>query len=262
MSRESQAAASAVRKQRRKDAARENELEKLLTTVNSQEASFQEELTQARLEGSLNPSADDDDEQDDSQHGPIYDWMKAESRRFPSLCGFEEDHLLTIWRRIEPLIGRRRGKKPSISLIESLCCYLMWIRTGLNFEKLATILQYPTSTLRDAIDRIRPYLYESLKDSWSSTNFRPKPLESAQFRDVSLCIDSTSMEVHRPKAPFNEAKIYFDEIDRDAYRLFLEKRMEKADERHAKKRANYVKYAEKKRRRIEQLQEEAEAQNS
>jgi len=66
-----------------------------------------------------------------------------------------------------------------------------------------------SSTIKLAIQRIRPHFYEGMKSRWWKDRQRPKPLNQAQFEHIALIVDSNSVEVYRPRAPFNEAKVFF-----------------------------------------------------
>jgi hypothetical protein len=64
--------------------------------------------------------------------------------------------------------------------------------------------------MRECLKRTKPILNETLRSRWWADKKRPVPLTETHFPYIALCIDSTSVPVYRPKAPFGESKIYFD----------------------------------------------------
>ena len=105
---------------------------------------------------------------------------------------------------------RKEGPLPKITYPDAPIILLNFYKTSLEIDKLAIFLEKKPSTLQNAINRIRPVLLDCLKNDWCSNPPRPRPLNDTYFPHIALLIDSTSIEVFRPKAPFSEAKIYWD----------------------------------------------------
>jgi len=207
---ERQALEKARRQNARNVQTRNNGLDALSQKMNK----HLQDSVEASQEVDVDNSREEPSDEEHLVEGPIFKWLDEgiEDARWNSLIGFTKEVYLSLWRSLAPLIGRPKGKKPSISYPEALLCYLMWQRTGLSFENLSATLSYSSSTFRDAIERIRPLLAKCLGIRWNPNNFRPQPLVGVPitYENVALCIDSTSLMVHRPKTSFNEAKVYFD----------------------------------------------------
>ena len=106
--------------------------------------------------------------------------------------------------------NRRRRPLPKISYMDGLIIMLTFYKTGLEFDKLAEFVGIRPTTLKNAIERLRPILYQTLHELWLSNPVHPNPINGTHFPHLGLLVDSTSIQVKRPKARFEEAKIYWD----------------------------------------------------
>lgn len=92
-----------------------------------------------------------------------------------------------------------------------LLCYLAWLKLGVDYAVLSCVLgDISASRLEDNIIRIRPHLRSALNEKWLRLPSRPVPLRGTVIPHVALIIDNHTSECYRPKASFEEAKIYFD----------------------------------------------------
>jgi hypothetical protein len=73
-----------------------------------------------------------------------------------------------------------------------------------------TRLASPSSRLQDNIARVRPVLNGALRSRWLEPRARPQPLLGTNFPHIGVLVDCHTNESFRPKAPFEEAKIYWD----------------------------------------------------
>ena len=64
--------------------------------------------------------------------------------------------------------------------------------------------------MKNAIERLRTILYQTLHELWLSNPVRPNQINGTYFPHIGLLVDSISIQVQRPKARFEEAKIYWD----------------------------------------------------
>ena len=144
-------------------------------------------------------------------HGELWEKLK-EKGDLAKFTNFTEVELLSLYRKLVPFIQnhRRRGPLPKISFSDSLLILLTFYKTALEFDELAVFLGYKSSTLMAAINRMRPILYDCLQDEWLAHPQRPQPLDDTHFPFIGLLVDSTSIEVFRPRTHFNEAKVYYD----------------------------------------------------
>ena len=88
--------------------------------------------------------------------------------------------------------------------MDALLAYLVLVKTGMDYETLATFLKMSTSSLIRALDRIAPVLQQTLKNRWWNDRKRPVTLTTTSFPYIALCADSTSIEINRPKGRFEE----------------------------------------------------------
>jgi len=133
------------------------------------------------------------------------------SNNIHHVTNFPEHELVDIWNDVEPIIQatRSRGPLPRISSFDSFIITLIWYKTGLDFEELSAFTHFPKSTVCSAIRRLRPVLLQALQNRWKN-KLRPAPLDSRHFPFIALAVDTTSMEIYRPKCRFEEAKMYWD----------------------------------------------------
>ena len=104
---------------------------------------------------------------------------------------------------------RRRGPAPSITSLESFIILLLLYKHGWDYFTLAYQVKQPKRTVVSAISRILPILHSTLRSRWWENRERPR-IYHVVHPHIVLCVDTISMEVQRPKAPFNEAKVYWD----------------------------------------------------
>ena len=106
---------------------------------------------------------------------------------------------------------RQPGPRPRSSWLDMIVCYLAWAKLGCDYPKLALLLgSISTTWLEDNIKRIRPVLKAALQQKWFVTPQRPRPLSDTPFPHVALLVDAHTTPCYRPKASFDEAKIYYD----------------------------------------------------
>jgi hypothetical protein len=92
-----------------------------------------------------------------------------------------------------------------------IVCYLAWAKLGCDYPKLALLLGgISTTQLEENIKQIRPVLKAALIQKWFDSPQRPCPLSDTPFPHVALLVDAHTTPCYCPKAPFDEAKIYFD----------------------------------------------------
>ena len=125
---------------------------------------------------------------------------------------FTRSELLDLFHRMQPHFQahRRRGPAPVTPPLDSLICILCMYKTGLDFDRLASMLAMKATTLRDVIDRVRPILYATLTEAWWNRRQRPAPLLDTNYLHITLLVDATSLQVFRPRGRFEEAQIYYD----------------------------------------------------
>ncbi len=103
-----------------------------------------------------------------------------------------------------------RGKKSSISRLDCLTILLTFYKSGVEIDNLAISVNRKATAVRNAINRTRPVLLLTLEERWLKSLPRPVPLAVPGFSDVALLLDSTSFEVYRKLADFQESKILYD----------------------------------------------------
>ena len=144
------------------------------------------------------------------------------SALFDSLCergqirvatGFTEGEIQGFFQMIHPhcVLARQAGARPRSSWLDMVVCYLAWAKLGVDYLKLSVILGgISASRLEDNIKRIRPILKKAMVQKWFDSPARPRPLLDSPFPHVALLVDAHTTPCYRPKAPFDEAKIYYD----------------------------------------------------
>jgi len=154
---------------------------------------------------------EENDEEDLSSKDYLFTKIHNNDGNFEILTGLDEIIILNIHNDAKPVFTshRTRGPKPKISDLDSILLYLIAYRTGTEFTKTAALLGVKKQTFRDAIDRIRPILLETLRKKYNNKP-RPKLLEG-NYKEIALAGDHTTLEVFRPKGRFEEAKHYWDE---------------------------------------------------
>lgn len=143
--------------------------------------------------------------------GCLYSALIA-NRQLEDLTNQTQDKLLRVYQNALPFFAdqARRGPKPKSSDIDQLICYLAWIKLGIESSVLSKLLDMKENRLDDNINRIRPILNMTLRFLWWSPRSRPIFQDTSPFPHAALLIDGHTTQCHRPKAPFEEAKIYYD----------------------------------------------------
>ena len=121
--------------------------------------------------------------------------------------------ITNLYQSMQPFMAaqRRRGPRPASSWMDALLCYLIWARAPeKDFEQLADALGLTSSRLQDNIARVRPVLHGALLQRWCAPAPRPEPLVGTRFPEIALLVACHTTQAFRPKAPFEEAKIYWD----------------------------------------------------
>jgi hypothetical protein len=178
-------------------------LEQLRDVVQEQNDRIQQMLREAT------PNYQEPEESEDTN--PIFNTLLA-AGSLTELTNFNEAELRDLSLSVNALweANRRRGPRPSLSAFDSLLVLLIAFKTHLDNRRLAAFLHIKVNTLREAINRVRPHLLQALRDRWWKEKSRPEPLNSRNFSHVALLLDSSSFEVNRPRARFEEAKVYWD----------------------------------------------------
>lgn len=140
-----------------------------------------------------------------------WEQMRRE-QKFQSYTNFSEDVVLDLLRDVEQHVPRfrKRGPRPKISTTDAFLMALVFYSTAQDFSKIADIFKVKEAAARKAIDRTRGVLFETLTDRWTKNRIRPTPLSTTNFPYIALLCDTTSIEVFRPTARFEEAKRYWD----------------------------------------------------
>jgi hypothetical protein len=84
------------------------------------------------------------------------------------------------------------------------------VRTAIHLDKLAKLLAMKTNFLEDNIKCIRPILNACLKSKWWNPQQQLSSCHNPLFSHAALLIDVSTTEAFCPKAPFEEAKFYWD----------------------------------------------------
>ena len=155
------------------------------------------------------PNDDSDDEK--APEGKICKIFTDENC-FLKMTNFTSLKIIDLFRETEEngIKCPKKARKSTISDMDALLVYLVLIKSGMDYEKLATFLKMTAFSLIRALERISPILYETLKDRWWNERKRPVTLTATNFPYIPLCADSTSIEVNHPKGRYDESKTYFD----------------------------------------------------
>lgn len=161
------------------------------------------------------------DVDDTASEGTLWSQMKSRNE-FLQATNFTENELLDIWLDLQVileahktrgnytyLISKWLGPSPKVCSLDAFLATLIWYKLGFSYEELAVFTHLPKTTLVSALERIHPMLLQVLRKRWENKP-RPAPLFGTNFPHIGLLVDSTSMEVYRPKTRFEEAKAYWD----------------------------------------------------
>lgn len=136
----------------------------------------------------------------------------TEENCFQLCTNFLLTEVTDLWQRLLPHSEKagHRGPRPKSSWADCLLTYLAWAASGLDFGKLAKDLNMKEGRCQKNVERVRPVLRRMLEEYWLEPRQRPQPLVDSTFPQIALLLDNTSTQCFRPKAPFAEAKIYWD----------------------------------------------------
>lgn len=151
-------------------------------------------------------------DEDEAPHGEIWEALQNDEvmRRSTNMT---RAMITSLYQSMLPHITalRRRGPRPASTWMDCLLCYLVWARApGKDFDKLASAVGLPCSRFQDNVARARPIVLAALCQRWLSPRRRPLSLVGTNYPEIALLIDCHTTEGFRPKAPFEEAKIYWD----------------------------------------------------
>jgi len=149
--------------------------------------------------------------EDDDVTSKLFEFFRNK-RCWTEATNFTEREVVRIFQDMQHKFGqhRSRGPNPAIDNLDSLLLLLHWLKTGSDFAQIATNSGYGECAVRTAILRAKDALLEFLKEKWWGVKQRPVPLESSPHPFIGLICDSTSTEVYRPMAHFEEAKVLWD----------------------------------------------------
>ncbi|KAN0003139.1 hypothetical protein ACTFIZ_009320 [Dictyostelium cf. discoideum] len=95
------------------------------------------------------------------------------------LTNFTPSEVVNIYRMCLPRIikeNTKRGKKPSLTFLDHVFCYLYALKSGQTMASLSVNIGESESTLHSAIGRIRPIVTESLNSNTFIDRPAPNPL--------------------------------------------------------------------------------------
>ncbi len=153
----------------------------------------------------------DSDAEDDLLDGKITARF-VKDKSFSELTGYSGDQIANFVELMLPFAAqsRKRGPPPRSSLSDAVICYLLSMKTDVDAPALAKTLAIGDSQFIGNIDRIRSLLFHGLRSKWATLIPRPTDDDERPFPTVGLLIDVHTTECFRPKARFEESKIYYD----------------------------------------------------
>jgi len=104
------------------------------------------------------------------------------------------------------MLQEEEGPLPKTTWLDHFLIIIMVYRLSCTLHDLSIRMKIKLPTLEEVINRARPVLNKTLKERWWKERPRPKPLEETIFPHTALIIDSTSLQIFKPLAKFNEAK--------------------------------------------------------
>eukprot|EP01105_Mastigella_eilhardi_P016058 TRINITY_DN3680_c0_g1_i15.p1 TRINITY_DN3680_c0_g1~~TRINITY_DN3680_c0_g1_i15.p1 ORF type:complete len:313 (+),score=26.10 TRINITY_DN3680_c0_g1_i15:100-1038(+) len=104
----------------------------------------------------------------------------------------------------------RRGKKPSISTLDTVFIYVL-VETGLDLTKLAAVIHRSESVVKSAVDRVRGPINVVLRRTWFENRRRHVPDLGSSEPQVAIATDAVPFAVGKPHVRFEESKIYWDQ---------------------------------------------------
>lgn len=154
---------------------------------------------------------DDDDDDEDDTTGILWDWVKSEGD-FTRLTNFSEEQVLDFYRHSKKWISqnRRRGPHPGISYPDAWIAILAFYKFNTDYTNLSRTLRIRETTLQDTIKRMRTIVFLTLEERWWCSRLRPQALDDPAYSHIALLVDTTSIQVYRPRGLFDEVKPYWD----------------------------------------------------
>lgn len=152
-----------------------------------------------------------DDDQDILPHGEVWTRFNRENA-FLVRTNFTEQEVTALVQLSHPhfLQNRRRGPQPKSTEADSILCYLVYAKFGTDYETCAALCHIKAGRFEDNVARARAALLPALAQKWWAPRARPTPLAQSPFPHAALLLDTTTIEVFRPKTRFEDAKTYWD----------------------------------------------------
>jgi len=149
--------------------------------------------------------------EDDEPTGVIWEAVR-QANCFIAVTNFMEHELRALVQASIPYHqqARRRGPQPKIGLADGWIVVLAFLKLGRDYAHIANYLKVAESTLHDTIHRMAPVILSTLESRWWEVRRRPTPLPNTEFSHIGLLVDSTSIQVLKPKGRYADAKSYFD----------------------------------------------------
>lgn len=154
------------------------------------------------------PTEFDADDGDPEGEGPVWDYYLAHDLFLVS-TGFGEEHLralVAIASRCYP--PRGRGRARAFTVFDDVVLYITMLRSGFPLKRIAEVVLAPNLSLfklTHGINRARVALHEALTGKWWDE--RPRPTALPREPQIGLIVDSISLKVYHPYAPYEEAKV-------------------------------------------------------
>ncbi len=116
------------------------------------------------VEGICEVAPVDREDREEESLGTIWAFLQAENA-FCEVTNFTEEMCSDLYRDMVPIITRkrRRGPPPRMLNGDGLLVLLAFYKTGATVHQLACQLSQKPTTVLDAINRLRPILWEVLK---------------------------------------------------------------------------------------------------
>jgi hypothetical protein len=153
--------------------------------------------------------ANEEDEQ--PIRGKIYDALLRDND-IATYTNLTSDNLIDFYQTMLPFIANAgtRGPKTKSSWMDHLLCYLVWGKLGEDYQIIEKIFNIKQNHFEANLDRVRPLINQTLRYRWWTPRPRPRFEDASRFPHVALLLDHHTSQTFRPKAPFEEGKIYWD----------------------------------------------------
>jgi hypothetical protein len=147
-------------------------------------------------------------------HKPsLWAWLQNE-KKFVTLTNFDEVSLSQLFQSCVPAIRQFEASNKRSRCVtiwqDHLITLLAFYKHACKRDFLAMTLQTSATVVAKRLLRFREILHKTLVTTWFGHRIRPRPLQDTAFPFVGLLLDSTSIQVFKPTAPFKEAKAYWD----------------------------------------------------